>query len=96
MFCRTGAARIDEVGFGEDDQIVGGDVDGVQPHRRLEHVLVVDADDQRRRPELARAASAIDPPISPRPTMPILSKIGGWPAAASAGLDDGKFHDIAM
>ena len=43
MFCLTGAARIDEVGLGQDDEIVGGDVDGVQPHRRLEDVLVVDA-----------------------------------------------------
>ena len=43
MFCRTGAARIDEVGLGEHDEIVGRDVDRVQPHRRLEHVLVVDA-----------------------------------------------------
>jgi hypothetical protein len=43
-----------DVGFGEDDEIVGRDVDGVQPHRGLEHVLVVDADDQRLGPQLAR------------------------------------------
>src|SRR5439155_6222125 len=43
----------DDVGFGEDDQIVGRDVDGVHTHRRLEDVLVVDGDDERRRPELA-------------------------------------------
>ena len=43
-----------EVGLGEHDRIVGGDVDGVQPHRGLEHVLAVDADDERRRPELPR------------------------------------------
>ena len=43
-----------EVGLGQHDQIVGRDVDRVQPHRRLEHVLVVDADDERRRPDLAR------------------------------------------
>ena len=33
----------DEVRLGEDDQVVGRDVDRVQAHRRLEHVLVVDA-----------------------------------------------------
>ena len=44
----------DEVGLGQHDQVVGRDVDRVQPHRRLEHVLVVDGDDERRRPELAR------------------------------------------
>ena len=42
-----------EIDLGEHDRIVGGDVDGVQPHRRFEHVLVVDGDDERRRPELA-------------------------------------------
>jgi hypothetical protein len=26
----------------------------MQPHRRFEHVLIVDADDQRRRPDFAR------------------------------------------
>ena len=30
----------------------------------------------------SRAASAIDPPISPRPTMPICVKIGGCPGRA--------------
>ena len=45
----------DDVRLGEDDEIVGGDVDRVQPHRRLEDVLVVDADDQRARPQLAGA-----------------------------------------
>ncbi len=43
-----------DVGLGKDDEIVGGDVDGVQPHRGLEDVLVVDADDQRLRPQLPR------------------------------------------
>ena len=43
-----------DVGLGQHDEIVGRDVDRVQPHRRLEHVLVVDRDHQRRRPQLAR------------------------------------------
>ena len=43
----------DEVRFREDDEVVGRHVDRVQPHRRFEHVLVVDADDERLRPELA-------------------------------------------
>ena len=43
-----------DVGLGQHDQVVGRDVDRVQPHRRLEHVLVVDADDQRLRPDLPR------------------------------------------
>ena len=43
MFCRAGRREHDEVRLGEHDQIVGRDVDRVQPHRRLEHVLVVDA-----------------------------------------------------
>ena len=33
----------------------------------------------------SRAASAIDPPIRPRPTMPIFSKIGGWPFGGRVG-----------
>ena len=44
----------DEVGLGEDDQVVGRHVDRVQAHRRLEHVLVVDGDDERLRPDLPR------------------------------------------
>ena len=44
----------DEIGFGQDDEIVRGDVDRVQPHRRFEDVLVVHGDHQRRRPQLAR------------------------------------------
>ena len=41
----------DEVGLGEDEQIVGRHVDRVQPHRRFEHVLAVDGNDERRRPD---------------------------------------------
>ena len=54
MFCLDRRREDDDVRLGEHDQVVGRDVDGVQPHRRLEHVLVVDADDQRLRPELPR------------------------------------------
>ena len=54
MFCRAGAARITRSASASTIEIVGGDVDGVQPHRGLEHVLVVDGDDERGRPELAR------------------------------------------
>ncbi len=49
-----GRGEDHEIGFGEHDGIVRRDVDRMQPHRRLEHVLVVDADDQRRRPDLPR------------------------------------------
>ncbi len=41
-----------DVRLGQDDEVVGRDIDGVQPHRCLEHVLVVDADDKRARPDL--------------------------------------------
>ena len=44
----------DQVRFGQHDQIVGGDVYGMEPHRRLEHVLVVDRNYQGGRPQLAR------------------------------------------
>ncbi len=42
MFCRTGAARITRSASASTIEVVGRDVDRVQPHRRLEHVLVVD------------------------------------------------------
>ena len=69
----------DEVRFGQHDQVVGGDVDGVQPHRRLEHVLVVDGDDERRRPELARRQRnrAADQPEAD--DADLLRRSGGWP-----------------
>ena len=44
----------DQVRFREDVRIVGGDVNRMEPHRRLEDILVVDADHDRRRPDLAR------------------------------------------
>ena len=47
-----GSGQNHDVGFSEHDRIVCCDVDGVQPHRRLEDVLVVDADHERRRPDL--------------------------------------------
>src|SRR5262245_59126179 len=38
-----------------------------------------------------RAASAIDPPMRPRPTMPIRSKTGFSPALARPGWMTGRF-----
>ena len=46
--------KYDEIRFGEHDEIVGGDIDRVQPHRGLENVFAVDRDDERRRPQLPR------------------------------------------
>ena len=43
-----------EVGVGQHDRIVGGHVDGMEHHRPLEDVLAIDADDERRRPDLPR------------------------------------------
>jgi hypothetical protein len=40
--------------------------------------------------QISRAASAIDPPISPSPTMPILSKIGVCPSARRPGWMTGR------
>ena len=47
------------------------DVDGVQINRALEHVLAVEGEMTSAAGQISRAASAIDPPISPRPTMPM-------------------------
>jgi hypothetical protein len=43
----------DQVGLGEYTEIRSGNIDRVQPHCRLQHVGVVHADDQRRRPQFA-------------------------------------------
>ena len=40
MLAFTGAARIDDVGFGEHDEVVGGNVDGVDRIADLEHTLL--------------------------------------------------------
>ena len=54
MFWRAGRREHDQVRFSQHDQIVGGDIYGMEPHRRLEHVLVVDGNDEGGRPQLAR------------------------------------------
>ena len=83
MFCRP-ARRAPPDPLPQDDQIVGRDVDRMQSHRMLEHVLVVDTDHERDG-QICRAASAIDPPIKPRPTIPIFSKIGACSGPGSTG-----------
>ena len=89
MFCRTGAASDDQVGFRQHDEVVGRHVDGMQAHRRLEDVLVVDGDDERGRPELPRRQrdGAADQPEADDAD---LSKIGGDAVAAGRRLHDGQ------
>ena len=87
----------DQVGLGQHDQIVGRDVDGVQPHRRLEHVLVVDGDHERRRPELPRRQRdrAADQAQADDADLLEDRRLGG--ARQRARLNDGQFHaTIAM
>ena len=60
------------------------------PHRRLEHVFVVHSDHERVG-QISRAASAIDPPMSPRPTIPIRGNTGRC-SQPSGLVDDWKFH----
>ena len=42
----------DEVRFGHDDRVIGRDVDRMQDHRLLQHLLAVDADHEGGRPLL--------------------------------------------
>jgi hypothetical protein len=89
MFCFTGRRQHDQVRFRDHDQVVGGDVDGVQPHRRLEDVLIVDPDHERCRPQLARLERN-RPADQAEADNPDLAEDGSL-ALRAAGLDDGKF-----
>ena len=54
----------DEVGVGQHDRIVGRDIDGMKDHRPLEHILLIDADDEPGGPGLSsreRNRSAYQP-----------------------------------
>ena len=50
----NGRRENHEIRFGKHDRIVCGDVDGVQHHRALEHVLAIDANHETGRPDLPR------------------------------------------
>jgi hypothetical protein len=43
----------DEVGVGQNDWIVRGDIDGMKDHCALQHILLIDADDEPGRPCLS-------------------------------------------
>ena len=63
----------------------------MEPHRRLEHVLVVDGDDERRRPDLPRRQrnrSADQPQADDADLL----EDRRCPSRR-AGLDNGEFHD---
>src|SRR5438094_7872856 len=40
--------------------------------------------------QIFRAARAMDPPMSPSPTMPIFAKTGGWASAARGAWTTGR------
>ena len=83
-----------QVGFGQDNQIVRGHVDSVQPHRGLEHIFVVDPDHERGRPQLARRQRTRSSDQSQADDADLL-KNGNLPLDRLPGLDDGEFHDIS-
>ncbi len=50
----NGCREDDEIRLGQHHRIVCGNVDGVQYHRALEHVLPIDPNDETGRPDLPR------------------------------------------
>src|SRR5258706_11115766 len=78
-----------EIRLGEHDGIVRRDVDRMQPHRALEDVFVVDADDERRGPDLASRQlnrSAAQPESDYAYSLE--DWYLGWTAIQCAWLDD--------
>jgi hypothetical protein len=87
-----GRGENDQVGLGEHHHVVGRDVDGMETHRRLEDILVIDSDDQRRRPELTRREGN-RPADETEPDNADLLEHRGLGGYRAAGLDDWKLHE---
>jgi hypothetical protein len=90
-----GSGEDHHVGVREDEKVVRGDVDRMQPHGRLEHVLVVHRNDERLRPELA-CRERNRSPDQTEADDPDLLEDGGCAFDTTARLDDRKLHGRSL
>ena len=81
MFVLHRRREDDQIGVRRHHQIVAADVGGVRTQSCLDHLRAIDRDDARRG-HRRRAASAIDPPMSPKPTIAMRAN-GGSSASPS-------------
>ena len=82
MLAAHGRGQDDQIRVRRHHEIVAADVCRVHSHRRLDDVLAIDGDQLAPTGHRLRAASAIDAPMSPKPTMAMRSN--GAAAASPA------------